>query len=134
MDSINKFDKSNLSEIRKIIDNKLSSIESEYNISLKLGNIKYSETHFTSNIECSLVRDGQVIEKIVSDFKKYANYSFSPFKFSLGFEFDTKLGRHKVIGYKPKNRKYPIIAEHLETGRRYKFATHSINNKYEASK
>ena len=134
MDKINKFDKSNLSELRNIIDSKLSSISLEYNITLKLGNIKFGETNFTSSIECNLVRDGQVIEKIVSDFEKYKKHSFYEIKFPLGFEFYGESGRYKVVGYKPKNGKYPIIAERITTGRRYKFATRYINNKYEVSK
>lgn len=129
MKIINEFDRSNLDVMRSSIDSKLAELESDFNIKIKLGRIGYSDSNFTAKVECNLVKDGQVIETIAIDFDRYKDAW--GLKFPLGFTFHMTDSMYKVIGLKPRNRKYPIICEALNNGKRYKLSEDIINRKYD---
>ena len=109
---IKQFDSSNLKILRDAINNRLSFLELDYNIKIKLGNIKFSDQNFDAQLNVALVVNGEVIEKIATDFERYKD-SWG-LDFPLGFEFTMGFGEnpeiYKVVGLKPRNRKYPIIA------------------------
>lgn len=128
MKTINEFDRSNLDVMRSSINSKLAELESDFNIKIKLGRIGYSDSNFTAKVECNLVKDGQVIETIAIDFDRYKDAW--GLQFSLGDTFISQGEKYKVLGLKPRNRKYPIIAEDISSGKRYKFSEDTINNFY----
>jgi len=136
MKTINNFDRNSLAEMREAINNRLSFLELDYNIKIKLANISYSEKHFTAKVNCDLVVDGEVVSPYATDFEEYKD--LWNLNFPLGFEFSQGFGASedtfKVVGLKTRNRKYPILAENLRTKKRYKFSVSSVNNKYEATK
>ena len=129
MKTINEFNRNNLDIMRASINSKLAELESDFNIKIKLGRISYSDSNFTSKVECNLVKDGQVIETIATDFDRYKDAW--GLQFSLGYTFLSNDVRYKVVGLKPRNRKYPIIAETFR-GTRYKFSENKINDIYES--
>ena len=129
MKTINNFDRSSLAEMREAINNRLSFLELDYNIKIKLANISFSDKHFTAKLECNLVIDGEVKEGIASDFEQYRE--LWGLKFPLGFSFHDGNSIYKVVGLKTKNRKYPIICESLGNGKRYKLTRNFVNVKYE---
>jgi len=130
MKTINEFNRNNLDIMRASINSKLAELESDFNIKIKLGRIGYSDSNFTAKVECNLVKDGQVIETIATDFDRYKDAW--GLQFSLGYTFLSNDTRYKVVGLKPRNRKYPIIAE-TSSGIRYKFSENKINDIYESS-
>lgn len=130
MKTINEFNRNNLDIMRASINSKLAELESDFNIKIKLGRIGYSDSNFTSKVECNLVKDGQVIETIATDFDRYKDAW--GLQFSLGYTFLSNNTSYKVVGLKPRNRKYPIIAE-TSKGVRYKFSENKINDIYESS-
>ena len=129
MKTINNFDRSSLAEMREAINNRLSFLELDYNIKIKLANISFSDKHFTAKLECNLVIDGEVKEGIANDFEEYKE--LWGLKFPLGFSFHDGNSIYKVVGLKTKNRKYPIICESLGNGKRYKLTRNFVNVKYE---
>ena len=129
MKTINNFDRSSLAEMREAINNRLSFLELDYNIKIKLANISFSDKHFTAKLECNLVIDGEVKEGIANDFEE--NKELWGLKFPLGFSFHDGNSIYKVVGLKTKNRKYPIICESLGNGKRYKLTRNFVNVKYE---
>ena len=54
MKTINEFNRNNLDIMRASINSKLAELESDFNIKIKLGRIGYSDSNFTSKVECIL--------------------------------------------------------------------------------
>jgi hypothetical protein len=57
---IKSFSKSNLSEVRRAIDEALVKVEKEYGISLKIGNISFTNEQFTTKL-VSKITDPTVV-------------------------------------------------------------------------
>ena len=115
--------------MRNSINDKLSELESEFNIKIKLGRISYGDNNFTAKVETNLVKDGKVVETIAIDFDRYKDAW--GLKFPLGYTFNMTDTIYKVVGLKPRNRKYPIICEALNNGKRYKMSEDRINEIYD---
>ena len=120
MKTINEFNRNNLDIMRTSINSKLAELESDFNIKIELGRISYGDNNFTSKVNCNLIKDGQVVETIATDFDRYKDAW--GLEFSLGTTFISNNSTYKVLGLKPRNRKYPIIAEDISNGKRYKFS------------
>ena len=125
MKTINEFNRNNLDIMRTSINSKLAELESDFNIKIELGRISYSDNNFTSKVNCNLIKDGQVVETIATDFDRCKEAW--GLEFSLGTTFISNNSTYKVLGLKPRNRKYPIIAEDISNGKRYKFSEEKIN-------
>lgn len=131
MVTIKQFNRKNLETMRNSINDKLSELESEFNIKIKLGRISYGDDNFTAKVETNLVKDGKVVETIAIDFDRY-KHAWG-LKFPLGYTFHMNMSDsvYKVVGLKPRNRKYPIICEELSSGKRYKMSEDRINEIYD---
>lgn len=129
MVTIKQFNRKNLETMRNSINDKLSELESEFNIKIKLGRISYGDNNFTAKVETNLVKDGKVVETIAIDFDRYKDAW--GLKFPLGYTFHMTDSIYKVVGLKPRNRRYPIICEALNNGKRYKMSEERVNEIYE---
>jgi len=103
------FTKQNLPEIRKQINSKLSELKS-LGLDIKLGNINFNDTSFTSKIECRVQGVGGVsIDPLVEAFNQ------SPLSHNCKDAIGTKVtffGNQYIFkGFKPGARVKPAIIE-----------------------
>jgi hypothetical protein len=129
MKTIKRFDKTNLKEMRVAINDAIRVVEGNYNVELKIGNINYQETGFTTKLSVNLILDGEVQTKEVRDFEQLAELSGC--KFPMGFGFDANGSKHIVSGYSSRSRKFPILAKNLDNGQTYKFKKDFVNMRYD---
>jgi hypothetical protein len=114
---IKSFDKANLRELRGEIDNALNSVASKYGIKLTISNISFSADNFRTKLEgkCTVVNEsGVTVVKL-------------PHHVPETFTYNGKTW--KVVDYKPRNTKYPIIAVKINDvdNRRFKLPSSVIN-------
>ena len=98
MAKIKSFDKSNLRDLRTSIDAALNEVASKYGIKLTIGGIAFSADNFRAKLEgkCTVVTEsGDTVVKLPSHLPQTFTYNGKTWK---------------VVDYKPRNTKYPIIA------------------------
>ena len=101
-------------QIKELLKN-LSETE---NLKIDVGNISFSSTQV--NLKISLQElDNPKIDTQNTLLSK--RYGFT--QNMVGMEFTSGLtsGTFRIVGFKPQNRKYPILAERLSDGASYKF-------------
>lgn len=119
---ITSFDKDNLKTVRQTINSALERAEEELGISLSIGNISYDRNGngFTTKLEGAVVNEsGQAMDKQVRDFIQYARFQpdLEPEDLFKEFEHDGTI--YKIVGWRPRSKKYPVICE--SEGISYKF-------------
>jgi len=121
-----EFTKDSLKVLRKDIDSALKSVADKHGLSLMLGNIRFNEESFTGKLEAR-VTDKPGETTMAADFRALAHsYGLSPSLLGQVLSINGK--RYKIVGLKPRNRKYPVIAESVATGKRFKFAAFSVRS------
>ncbi|MHA1961830.1 MAG: hypothetical protein ACW99U_16600 [Candidatus Thorarchaeota archaeon] len=115
------------SEVRKIRDTlqeKLSGVGKEMGMDLRVGNARYDDNSVTFQLVASVVTaDGEVLTPEVEAFRRNARaFGFQPD--DLYAEVHTSRGLGKIVGLKPRNRKYPVIVE--RNGKRFKMSTGQV--------
>ncbi len=105
------FDKSNLKNIRREIENALKVVETKYNVKFSQGCIKFNDSSFSMKLECSAVaEDGVVITQFYRDYIEEAQwYQLNPEWINKPFTYDSK--NAKIIGLKVSRRKMPVLVD-----------------------
>ena len=119
-----EFNRPNIKTLREEIDNALKSIAEKHGISLMLGNVRFSDRSFTGKLEARIT-DTHGEPTMAVDFRTLADtYGLKPENL---YRMVTIQGKtYKIVGLKPRNRKYPIIVEEITNGKRYKFSAFVI--------
>lgn len=115
--------KNTLRVLRGAIDRALVDVGKEYDISLSLGNAKYTDVDFTFQLkgEVNETADGlSVAEKQFHEFSAWFGLTAKDY----GRTFLSNGKTFSISGIKPNNRKYPILASH--NGQTYKFTADAI--------
>ena len=112
--AITKFDKPTLKMVRKELQSSLDDLQEKLGIQLKIGNIRFDASTFTTKLEASLVGHDPLAE----EWEKYAN-RFGLDATWIGKKFLSNLEMHTIIGLDTKRRKYPVIT--TCDGKKYKF-------------
>ena len=100
----------------------LSEIENRFGVKFKIGNASYDSRagNATFKLEVANIVGGIVKTKEVSAFELNAKfYGLEPTDLGCKFSFNGEL--YKIVGLKPRSRKYPILGENIVTGKSYKF-------------
>lgn len=118
---ITEFNRSNLREIRDIIDGALKDALEEYGLTAKMGNISFSGEDFTTKVTVSCGSDDEAAQR---EWDKHA-YKFGMESSDFGKTFMVRGKPYTVSGIKPRSSKYPIIAKD-EKGKAYKFPPHMV--------
>lgn len=94
-------------------------------VTFTLGNCRYGENSGKFELQFGTVNDdGTANTKAMDDFKRYASrYGLSPD--DLGRTFVQNGRRFEIVGAKPTNTKYPILAND-STGRTFKFPAWTV--------
>ena len=126
MENIKSIDRQTAKAISARMGQLVAQLESEFNVKVKMGGGRFSDTSYTGKVEVSIVSDGGVVEsKERTDYKR-ACIIFDLKKEWLDKEFISNGKRFKVTGLKTSAKKYPVIGTEIVTGKSYKFPAHTI--------
>lgn len=116
----NVLDRKLVQNISNDIEFALGDVENKYNVKITRGNASFGISNMTLKLNVSKVGvDGTVMTKEATDFNTYASMYNTTSK--LG-DIISHLGEdYKVIGWKPRSRKYPVLVEKISSGGKYKF-------------
>ena len=119
--AISSLDRSSVRMIADDIEIALAKVAKRYGVKIEVGNSSFSSTNCTTKINISTVaKNGTVMTKEATDFNHYA-HSFGIKGYMLGDTFEFRYETYKITGLKPRSRKYPLLAENVNTGKVYKF-------------
>ena len=122
MTTITTIDKKALNTLRTVLGKELTPILAEYGLKFKLGNARYQEdsVKFTGfRISLENAQDPSA-KALTEDNEFRATHDFTTFDLDKVGVSPNGL-EYKLVGYKPRNRKYPYICLSLEDNKRYKF-------------
>ncbi len=124
---ITTIERNNLDTIKTAVLEALIPVGEELGLSFEFGRGTYTENNFVVKLEiATLDENGEANNRTADDFRSNAfSYGLEPD--DLGRTFVTYSGRFTITGAKPKNRKYPIIAENAG-GTAYKFSARDVKN------
>lgn len=110
-----------LKAIGREIEDAAREIAKKHGVSISYAGGTYGDRNVVKFQIASVAADGTVETPEREFFKRMATlYGLSPD--DLGKDFRSGTTTYRIIGLSPAKRKYPIIAEHLGTGKRYKFS------------
>jgi len=113
-------------KLQSLLD--LSALGKELGLSILLGNACFTENQVTFKLNCSLLsKDGTPLDIEAENFKNLAvSYGLKPE--DLGRSFYSQGRSYTIIGLKPRNHQYPILAER-KGGKRFKFTAEVVKSK-----
>jgi len=107
---ITQFNKSNLRELREVINGALADALSERGLTASMGNITFSDSDFNCKLTVSCGSNEDAAQR---EWNKYAPLKgLASEDFGKQFMQDGKV--FTVIGIKPKSPRYPIIAKRFK--------------------
>jgi len=141
MTKLTKLDRGACHVLREAINEALSSIdfENRYGVDINVGTMSYANTGagpISTKLEIALLNaDGKAETQQRIDFKKRANWFAGLAPTDLDREFTDFDGtRFKIVGLKPKSRKYPIVVEDMENGKLFKFPAKRVSGALDRQK
>ena len=115
MSKIKKFERGHDTMIRLQIDAALADLGEQHGISINAGNATYSDNTITFKLELQI----EGFDPLKDAFEKSCEW-FGLKPEDYGREFVKGVRLYKIVGLKPRNRKYPIICQDMKTGKHYK--------------
>lgn len=112
-------DKNRVIQISDKIRKALLDISESEGVQISIGPISFSQTSFTTKI--TGIEDGNLDK---SNLLMSKRYGFT--QNIVGMQFESKFGKFIIDGFKPSNRKYPVLATRVSDGKQYKFKKDSI--------
>jgi len=112
--NITKFDKPTLTMVRKEIQSSLDDLQKKLGIQLKIGNMRFDASTFTTKLEASLFGHDPLAE----EWEKYAD-RFDLDATWIGKKFLYIGKTYTIVGLDTKKRKYPVMT--ACDGKKYKF-------------
>lgn len=124
MNKITSFDRPTVKALRSVLEDALKTIETQYGISVHVGNASFTPENVTFKVNLAVVgASGQVMTKEATTFKQLASfYGLNPdWLFKKFTNPNAPADEYKVLGLKTGRGKYPIIAERVRDGKQFKF-------------
>jgi hypothetical protein len=113
----------------EIISNLKKTLE-QFNISYNVRLLE--EDKFSFRLEINAIDTSKEKEIHKANLNISKRYGFT--QNIVGMEFSSPRGHYKITGFKTSNRLYPILAEDITTGSRYKFSVNSVKEKLGGNK
>ena len=125
---ITTIERNNLDTIKTAVLEALIPVGEELGLSFEFGRGNFTENNFVVKLEiATLNEDGTANDRAADDFTSNA-FRYGLQTTDLGRSFAMRNGRYTITGAKPKNRKYPIIAEDVAFGTAYKISAMAEKN------
>jgi len=122
-------DRTTLRLMRQEIEEAVQQVAQKFNVNIEAGNASFSSDNATLKLAISTIdASGNVLTKEAQAFETYAPmYGITK---KLGETFETHQGIYTLVGFKPKSKKYPILATNAK-GKTYKFPTSILANDFQ---
>ena len=122
---ITKLDKPTVKYIGKRLKTALKPLAKELGVMIDLGNCTFQISNCRFQLKVAVLdSNGKPITEETDSFRSNAKlFGFEPA--DLGKEFIFQGQSYTICGFKPKSRKYPVIAQ-SDNGKNYKFACRTV--------
>lgn len=118
-----------LRTIRTDAEAALLDVAAKHGVQLTVGNGSFARDGSNAHLKleiAGIADSGEVMTKEATDFKRYAsNFGLKPEDLGTTFTFNGK--QFKLLGCKPRNHKFPLIAENTKNGKTYKLPKDAVN-------
>ena len=122
---ITKLDKPTVKYIRERLKAAVKSLAEELGVVIDIGNCTFKMSNCRFQLKVAVLdTDGKAVTEESESFRSNAKlFGFEPG--DLGKEFIFQGQSYTICGFKPKSRKYPLIAR-SDNGKDYKFACRTV--------
>ena len=122
---ITKLDKPTVKYIGKRLKTAVKPLAKELGVMIDLGNCTFQTSNCRFQLKVAVLDpNGKPITEEIDSFRSNAKlFGLEPE--DLGKEFVFRGQSYTICGFKPKSRKYPVIAQ-SDNGKNYKFACQSV--------
>lgn len=122
---ITKLDKPTVKYIRKRLKTAVKPLARELGVAIDIGNCTFNASNCRFQLKVAVLdSNGKPITEEIDSFRSNAKlFGFEPD--DLGREFIFQGQSYTICGFKPKSRKYPVIAQ-SDNGKNYKFACRTV--------
>jgi hypothetical protein len=122
---ITRFDKSAVKYIRKRLKAAVKPLAEELGVAIVIGNCTFNTSNCRFQLKIAVLgSDGKAVTEESESFVSNAKlFGFEPD--DLGKKFIFQGQSYTICGFKPKSRKYPLIAR-SDNGKDYKFACRTV--------
>lgn len=122
---IKNIDRQTCRLLSQAIEKALQPIADEHGISIKMGRGTYGDMNATLKIEIAVKGEGgEVISKDAEALKRYQGMVFGGDVLNKVVTLNGE--QVKIIGYKPRSSKYPVLGTRLKDGKTYKYTEQSV--------
>jgi hypothetical protein len=138
MTKVSKLNSANLDVIREVINRKLAEAGEELGVALEIGGMSYNEMEATTRLSIkavgAAVKEGESIQEASarSEFA-FHSASFGLKKEHFGKEVTVDGRKFRIVGIKPKSRKYPVLGEDTLTKKVYKLSALAVRNQIDTT-
>ena len=120
-------DKAQARLLREEIQKALDNVGATHGFSFSLGNITFTDTDFSVKLRGIDQNAANGATALQLDWDKNKHKYPLLADVNIGTKFRSDKGdTYEVVGLKPRNRKYPVIAVHLGNGKQYKFSPYAV--------
>jgi len=125
MSVITQMDRNAAREIREILTNELPDLLAPYGLKFELGGARYDDdsvkfTGFRLMIEGALSPTVKALQEELES-RATDEWGMGAIELDADKIADYRGDKYTLVGYKPRNRKYPFIMKNLSNGKNYKF-------------
>ena len=137
MTKITQFNSKNIDRIREDVEQKLAEVSEKYGIVLTIGGMRYSASEITTRMTVKTIttgiKEGESMKE-ASDRAEFTRYAAS---FGLKAEYFGQVvtidgKRFRIVGLKPKSRKYPVLGQVVGEDKVFKLALDSVRTQLES--
>lgn len=125
---IEKFDRPTIRKVLEECGEALQAVAEKHGLKLERKHCTYSQDELPVAFKLITVQldpNGNAMDSRAKDFIRYADlYGLSESDFLAEFRRGAKT--YRICGFKPKARKYPVLAECVQDGKTYKFPVETV--------
>lgn len=113
---------SKIESIQKKLRDAISEIEKQENVKIEFGSISYNVAKYTTQMSVITLDKNDKVDNVFKVVCTRLGFTQN----IIGMQFQGTNGIYEITDIKTKNRKYPVIAKVLSTGKYFKFSTAHI--------
>ena len=118
------FTRATVREISSDIVTALAAVEEKHGVKIDRGNASFTGNNFSLKIKVAAIsEDGDVLTKEAQDYDLYADAHDLPKRNTV---LNVHGRRLKMVGFKPRSTKFPVLVEDLDAEKTYKYAVDTI--------
>jgi hypothetical protein len=113
---------SKISTLQEKIKSAIEQIAKEENVKIEFGTISFNVSQYRTTMTVTTLEKNEKIDSVQAAICRSLGFTQNV----IDMTFKSSSGDFKIVDIKTKNRKYPVIAENVRTGKRYKWTTDQI--------